>query len=1322
VPITAGLVTAGLQVAAAGNDITFDNTALNLNIANCAANPSLMRMISGGVVGTVGNLTTVRILVLGAPLNTDPIPDGPLYTCNFDILASASPGTYTLTALNFVAQDPNGVNLSPVTGANGSITVTLVGPTATVTNTPTITLTPSLTATVTNTPTSTVTATATNTATATATGVPTATSTSTATPTATPTVTDTPTVTNTPTSTFTSTQTPTVTQTPTATNTPLTIHINLGTGTGLPGHSVPITASLVTSGLQVAAAGNDITFDNTALSLNIANCVANPSLMRMVSGGVVGTVGNLTTMRILVIGAPLNTDPIPDGPLYTCTFDILGSASPAVYPLTALNFVAQDPNGVNLSPVTGANGSITVTLVGPTATVTNTPTITLTPSVTATATDTPTATNTPTDTATATATNTATDTPTGIPTATPTDTPTATPTNTATFTPTDTPTNTPTATATFTPTNTPTVTDTPTVTETPTITQTPTPSETPTPSQTPISVLLTIGDGNGLAGQQVDIATTINSSILGVQVAGTGNDITFDNTVLGIDPLNCTPNPALGKILSAAIVKVSGTSTTLRVFVQGPPINNDPIPDGLLYTCRFDILGGALPGVYALLGSNEIAEDPDAMPVGPVQSVDGQVTVVLVAPTSTPSLTPTITETPSVTPTLTPTDTPTFTPTDTPTNTPTFTPTNTPTETPTPTPTMPPPKLSISAVGSRDPIGAGQLLTYTFLFGNAGGPAIGVTVTATIPAGTTFQSASPAAASAPGVGGTGTVTWNFAELPLSGGGMVTMTVLVDPGLADGTVITLTGYQIATAMPPGIMPELGPDLTTTVETDLTLEIKKVDEPDGVQPGDQLTYEITVSNRGGVALHDLLVRELFDPELEAISSLPAPDLGTIDRWSIPFLPAGMSRTISVTAQVKADSDPGAIIRNMAQVSMEDGSHPVASTYEDTLIVGPPVLGMSIDDLPDPVGPNDELTYAITFSNISDQDITGVTVYADPDPNLVFQSSSPAPDGTLFWNIGDMSSTSAERIFATFTVNPTTPNQLFDGVLLPMRTWVLEDGGNVASALAVTLYRTEPGRDNPYLLDLSGAPRNLRIGVVDTAVYLIKLTNQGNSTTTGVVVNDALPNGLDFVESDPPPTTIAGNLVSFNFPSMQPGETKLIVVKAQLGPTAVAGSSLTNRTYVVDAQGNSIQATFTGGVRQGSPADNGKLSLSLTMPKTLTIAGGRPGTLKSSLTITNGARSDANNVVVTLEGPATAAYSSSTPGAASQELIPGGMLRLTWVFPSVKGPGNETIKLNQTVAASVPDGANLSFRATVQADDGRNDSATRTVQVRNRSTASP
>ena len=150
------------------------------------------------------------------------------------------------------------------------------------------------------------------------------------------------------------------------TNTPQIVQINLGSNSNVPGTTVTITANMVTAGLQVGAAGNDITFDNTAISLNIGNCVVNPALSRTISGGVVSVVGNQTTMRILVLGAPLNTDPIPDGLLYTCTFGILGSASPAIYPLAGSNWVAQDLAGVNLSPVTGTNGSIQVTLIAPT--------------------------------------------------------------------------------------------------------------------------------------------------------------------------------------------------------------------------------------------------------------------------------------------------------------------------------------------------------------------------------------------------------------------------------------------------------------------------------------------------------------------------------------------------------------------------------------------------------------------------------------------------------------------------------------------------------------------------------------------------------------------------------------------------------------------------------------------------------------------------------------------------------------------------------------------------------------------------------------------
>ena len=66
------------------------------------------------------------------------------------------------------------------------------------------------------------------------------------------------------------------------------------------------------------------------------------------------------------------------------------------------------------------------------------------------------------------------------------------------------------------------------------------------------------------------------------------------------------------------------------------------------------------------------------------------------------------------------------------------------------------------------------------------------------------------------------------------------------------------------------------------------------------------------------------------------------------------------------------------------------------------------MSIDDLPDPVGPADELVYAITYQNQSDEDLQGVVVHAEPDPNLAFEFSSPPEDGDLFWDIGSMTPT--------------------------------------------------------------------------------------------------------------------------------------------------------------------------------------------------------------------------------------------------------------------------------------------------------------------------
>jgi hypothetical protein len=141
-------------------------------------------------------------------------------------------------------------------------------------------------------------------------------------------------------------------------------------------------------------------------------------------------------------------------------------------------YVLQSWHGTStLGPVEGAEMEVYSTSCTPTPTATFTDTPTITP----TSTDTPTITDTPTVTNTATNSPTITNTPTVSPTTT--DTPTITDTATSTPTGTNSPTVTDTSTVIFT--NTPTMTDSPTITDTPTITPTSLPGVTDTPTITP---------------------------------------------------------------------------------------------------------------------------------------------------------------------------------------------------------------------------------------------------------------------------------------------------------------------------------------------------------------------------------------------------------------------------------------------------------------------------------------------------------------------------------------------------------------------------------------------------------------------------------------------------------------------------------------------------------------------------------------------------------------------------------------------------------------------------------------------------------------------
>jgi len=160
------------------------------------------------------------------------------------------------------------------------------------------------------------------------------------------------------------------------------VRIEGGSAVGRPGDRVDLTVSLDRSGASVAATANDLTFNNLALDLDPEGCRINPTIAgKSLTATILRDSRSSRTLRLFVQSID-NVEPIPDGPLYTCTFTIAVTALPSTYRVTIGTVLAFAPDGMKLGRVSGTNGSVVVSLVvvaTPTPTPSHTPTATVTP-------------------------------------------------------------------------------------------------------------------------------------------------------------------------------------------------------------------------------------------------------------------------------------------------------------------------------------------------------------------------------------------------------------------------------------------------------------------------------------------------------------------------------------------------------------------------------------------------------------------------------------------------------------------------------------------------------------------------------------------------------------------------------------------------------------------------------------------------------------------------------------------------------------------------------------------------------------------------------
>lgn len=165
--------------------------------------------------------------------------------------------------------------------------------------------------------------------------------------------------------------------------------------------------------------------------------------------------------------------------------------------------------------------------------------------------------------------------------------------------------------------------------------------------------------------------------------------------------------------------------------------------------------------------------------------------------------------------------------------------------------------LALAKNGPTVPIRSGAVVTYTLSWRNLG-PSVArqAQVVETLPPGFTLIRALPA----PRATGNPTLTWELGDLAVGSSGVITLTGTLH---TDGGTTARTNRAAIDSPTPDPAPGNNTSTTTTIVQQPDLVVAKTDGTAEVQPGDTLTYTITVTNSGPITATGVVLREVPPP---------------------------------------------------------------------------------------------------------------------------------------------------------------------------------------------------------------------------------------------------------------------------------------------------------------------------------------------------------------------------------------------------------------------------------------------------------------------------
>ncbi len=656
--------------------------------------------------------------------------------------------------------------------------------------------------------------------------------------------------------------------------------------------------------------------------------------------------------------------------------------------------------------------------------------------------------------------------------------------------------------------------------------------------------------------------------------------------------------------------------------------------------------------------------------------------------------------------------------------------------------------LRIAKTADRATADVGDTITWTVTATNDGPQgATGVTITDTIPAGVTLQ---PITGLPSGV--TCSVAAGVVSCPVSGtianGASVAITLR---GVVQRAAAETPQENVATVAGSQLDPDAANNLsrvTTTINAAADLRVSKTVDVGTANVGDTLTWTVTVTNDGpsvatGVQLIDdlpagttLLTRTVSQGTCSATATQVLCNVGALG--------VGVSATATITARVEraaAESPVNNAARATASELDPDAANNLATA---STTIGPATdlrIGKTASTATANVGQT--ISYTLTATNDGPSAATGVVVSDTLPATLLRTGALTASQGTcsqagqtITCAVGALASGASATITIQAVVQSSAAGATVSNSATVAGAQLDPDPANNASPAASTTIAAA----GDLAVDLTVDQVSANVG--DTLIYSWSVTNNGPSTSTGVVFAPALPAGVSLLSftgsgltcAASPGVTCTGSLASG---ATATGTVTVRVLPAASGTTQTANSAVTATTFDPISANNADGATttvapaadlqltksvdratanigdtliFTLVGTNNGPAPATGVTLTDTLPASLQLVGtptatqGACAVAGQTVTCSPGAVASGGTVTATITARVLASASATTVTNAAT--IDGAQFDPT--------PGNDTSLPTSTVIGSTAD--LLVTQVVDQPTVNVGETATYTVTVRN------